>query len=56
MWKAEMLTVSIKFLRKSLPVKNVLSPTCWSNSGEREKVICNLTIPILGKYLHCSTG
>lgn len=30
MWKAEMLTAPIK----SLPVKNVWSPTCWSNSGQ----------------------
>jgi len=49
MWKVEMLTVSIKVFRKSLPVKNVLSPTCWSNSGQREKVICNLVIPLLGR-------
>lgn len=54
MWKAEMLTVSIKFFRKSLPVKNVLSDLLVQ--FRTEKVICNLMIPLLGRYLHCRTG
>lgn len=54
MWKAEMLTVSIKFFRKSLPVENVLSDLLVQ--FRTEKVICNLMIPLLGRYLHCRTG
>lgn len=54
MWKAEMLTVSIKFFRKSLPVKDVLSELLVQ--FRTEKVICNLMIPLLGRYLHCRTG
>lgn len=54
MWKAEMLTVSIKFFRKSLPVKNVLSDLLVQ--FRTEKVICNVMIPLLGRYLHCRTG